>query len=76
MDNLNIPIDLIKKGQWAEIRMIRSRLLRESDYTQFPDSPLTSESKAAFAEYRKILRDIPDTYSDPLEVVWPLKPTV
>lgn len=36
----------------------RDRLLAESDWTQFNDSPLGSSSKTAWATYRQELRDI------------------
>lgn len=56
---------------WDSIRTKRNRLLDESDYTQIPDWP---GNKTAWAVYRQSLRDIPQTYSTPVEVVWPLKP--
>lgn len=71
-----LPINVIKHGQWVEVKMIRSRLLSETDYTQMPDSPLTAEKKAEFAEYRQKLRDVPQAYLDPLDVKWPPKPTI
>ncbi|ELH9589379.1 phage tail assembly chaperone [Vibrio cholerae] len=71
-----LPINLIKEGQWIEIKMIRSRLLVETDYTQMPDSPLDADKKAEFAAYRQLLRDLPQSYSDPLDVIWPKKPTI
>jgi hypothetical protein len=42
-----------------ELRKIRNALLRESDWTQVNDSPLTDEQKQAWATYRQILRDLP-----------------
>jgi len=33
--------------------------LRECDWTQFADSPLTVEQKQAWATYRQALRDLP-----------------
>lgn len=56
---------------WDSIRTKRNRLLVESDYTQMPDWP---GNKTAWAAYRQLLRDIPQTYSTPDEVVWPAKP--
>ena len=56
---------------WQIIRLRRNRLLRQSDFTQMPDWP---GDKNAWASYRQILRDIPQTYETPEEVIWPTKP--
>ena len=42
-----------------ELRRIRNVLLRDSDWTQFNDSPLTDQQKQAWATYRQALRDLP-----------------
>ena len=67
------------------IRSERDRLLGESDWTQYADSPLTTEQKTAWAAYRTLLRDFPATFIDEdgetvlvtiLDpIVWPTKPT-
>lgn len=56
---------------WDSVRIKRNRLLEKSDFTQMPDYP---GDKAAWATYRQALRDIPQTYSSPEEVVWPTTP--
>lgn len=43
------------------IRNERNLRLAFTDWTQLPDAPLTAEQKAAYAEYRKYLRDYPET---------------
>lgn len=59
----------------AQIRAQRDRLLAACDFTQLPDSPLTEAQRAAWAEYRAALRDLPETCAaDPAAVVWPQKP--
>ena len=59
----------------AALRRKRDRLLRESDYTQMPDYPISSELRAAWAEYRQALRDLPELYAnDPASAVWPTLP--
>jgi hypothetical protein len=58
----------------AEIRSKRDSLLFESDWTQLADSPLTPESKAAWANYRQSLRNLPATILDDGSVSWPTKP--
>lgn len=59
---------------WQIIRTKRDELLTASDYTQIPDSPLTTEQKQAWADYRQVLRDLPNSDSDPELVVWPTSP--
>ncbi|EFY7055480.1 hypothetical protein H4G63_004523 [Salmonella enterica] len=61
-------------SRWGEVREIRDRLIRDTDWTQVSDSPLSSEKKEEFAIYRQALRDITETYSDPDLVVFPPKP--
>jgi len=61
----------------AELRDLRDRKLFRSDWTQFPDSPLTDEVQAAWVTYRQALRDVPANYSgiNSLdEVSWPTVP--
>ncbi len=62
--------------KWNEIRSCRDKLVAETDYTQVSDSPLSSEKKAEFTAYRQALRDIPQTYDHPDDIVWPTKPTI
>jgi hypothetical protein len=56
---------------WETIRLDRNSLLNASDYTQIPDFP---GDKEAWATYRQELRDVPQEFSDPKDVVWPTKP--
>ena len=58
------------------LRRKRDQLLRDSDFTQIPDAPLSAEARAAWAAYRQALRDLPELYADdPAGVVWPAAPT-
>ena len=50
--------DAVKFVRQLKIR--RNALLKESDWTQIPDSPLTTEQQAVWATYRQELRDITD----------------
>lgn len=59
----------------ADLRAQRDRLLLESDFSQFPDAPLTDEQRAAWRAYRQALRDLPETASDPLAMEWPAAPS-
>lgn len=59
----------------AALRRKRDRLLRESDFTQIPDAPLSADARAAWATYRQALRDLPELYADdPASAVWPILP--
>ena len=59
------------EDKWFEIRNKRNTLLRESDWTQMPDSPLNNEKKTEWLTYRNNLRSLPQTFSNPDEVIWP-----
>lgn len=63
--------DLVKIPTWWEIRLKRNRLMAMSDYTQMVDYP---GDKEAWATYRQILRDVPQTYTNPADVIWPTAP--
>ena len=58
---------------WEQIRAQRDGLLKDSDWSAFPDAT-PKPSKEAWLDYRKALRDIPQTFSKLEEVVWPSKP--
>ena len=57
------------------LRHYRDTLLRESDWTQFIDSPLTDSKKTEWKTYRQSLRDLPATESDPENATFPTKPS-
>lgn len=52
----------------------RNALLFESDWTQLPDSPLNTEQKELWKEYRQSLRDITLQSGFPVNITWPEKP--
>jgi uncharacterized protein YbjT (DUF2867 family) len=54
-----------------EVRAERDRLLAASDWTQVLDAPV---DRAAWAEYRQSLRDVPQQEGFPTDVAWPVKP--
>ena len=54
------------------VRFIRNETLKNSDWTQLPDSPVDSVDWAA---YRQDLRDIPQQVGFPWTVTWPTEPT-
>jgi len=60
---------------WMNLRRQRVTLLSESDWTQFNDSPLSTEDKIKWAAYRQQLRDLPANTPDPTNVTWPVPPS-
>jgi len=55
---------------WADIRSKRDSLLAATDWWAVSDRAMS----AAEAAYRQSLRDVPQTFSSPADVVWPTKP--
>jgi hypothetical protein len=53
--------EFAKAAVMDAVRIGRDKLLASSDWTQFNDSPLSAEVKAAWAVYRQALRDITQT---------------
>lgn len=59
------------------LRESRADLLKQSDWTQSADSPLSDSKKAEWAAYRQELRDLPSKYtnSDSIEdIEFPTRP--
>lgn len=67
------PADVLA-SQAAEARVMRDSLLRDCDWTQLPDSPLSAEARAAWAAHRQALRDITEQPGFPASVDWPVPP--
>lgn len=61
----------IAKQKWNGIRSKRNGFLTQSDWTQLGDF---QGNKGAWAIYRQELRDIPQTFSTPQDVIWPVPP--
>ena len=70
-DEPRIPTDAEK---WDALRRVRFELLALSDWTQVNDVALTIEQRAAWADYRQALRDIPQTYDTPESAQFPEAP--
>jgi hypothetical protein len=56
------------------LRRRRTFLLSETDWTDLPNSPLSSEKKVEWQNYRAALRDMPANTTDPENPEWPLPP--
>jgi hypothetical protein len=59
---------------WKAVRGERDGLLAGCDWTQVADAPLTAGEREAWADYRQALRDVPQTFDSPDDVVWPEAP--
>lgn len=57
---------------WSDIRFKRDNLLKESDWVGLTDVNLPN--KQDWLDYRQALRDIPQDFANPEDVVWPSKP--
>jgi hypothetical protein len=55
---------------WAGIRGERDALLKSTDWWGVSDRTMSAEETA----YRQSLRDLPQTFASPADVVWPTKP--
>ena len=60
-----------KASKLNSIRIKRNKLLTETDWMSFPDSPTMSD---AMKKYRQDLRDLPASNSDPSKIEFPTKP--
>lgn len=54
------------------IRSERDRRIAETDWTQLPDVP--EATRTMWQTYRQALRDVPQNYTNVLDVVWPTEP--
>ena len=59
-----------RNNSWHQIRVKRDELLAETDWWAVSDRVMSDEKTA----YREALRDLPQTYASPDDVVWPTKP--
>jgi hypothetical protein len=66
-------IDSELNSLWYSIRYRRNIELKECDWTQIADSPLSEELKDEWKTYRQELRDI-TLQTDPYNIIWPTIP--
>ena len=71
-------IEKFKSAKWVVIRARRNQLLRETDhyFIQQFYIRLSPFDQQTMKNYRQTLLDIPQTYDDPYDVVWPDVPDV
>ncbi len=70
-----VPADLLALVDASAHRQVRSQLLRDTDWTQMADAPLTPAQRAAMAAYRQALRDLPEQPGFP-DCQWPQPPAL
>jgi len=71
----NNPFNNFNVQYW--MRQRRTNLLKDTDWTQGEDSPLSAEKKAEWQTYRQALRDVPANNTSATskeDVVWPTPP--
>lgn len=66
--------EMSDEEKWKQIKYQRDIYLQQCDWTQPPDAILSIEEKTAWQEYRQALRDIPQTFATPDNVIWPTAP--
>lgn len=71
VDATESEIDTKLEDRWEVIRILRSELLLECDWTQLADIPI--ETKELWQTYRQELRNI-TSQTNPFSIVWPVKP--
>ncbi len=72
VDKSQEEIDQETAEAWAQIRRQRNQLLLACDWTQLADS---SADKESWSSYREALRNVPQSFINPGDVVWPTPPT-
>jgi hypothetical protein len=60
--------------KWFSIRNYRNELLAKSDWSQLADAPFLAEEKSAWTAYRQALRDVPQDFGNPDDVMFPEQP--
>ena len=68
------PPPLSDEQKWDNIRRKRDLLLKNSDFAVLPDVPLSTIQKQEWIAYRQMLRDLPELYANPDDVIWPTAP--
>ena len=62
-------------SQWQNIRQDRDEKLKETDWRAIRASETGVAMSTEWLDYRKSLRDLPSTQSDPFAITWPTEPS-
>lgn len=67
--------EMMVQSKWESVRYTRAILLKQADemVNMVNDK---GEDNVLFRQYRQALRDIPQAYDNPDDIVWPTKPTL
>ena len=63
--------DIPDEWRWERIRLYRDDLLRQSDWRMVTDATWDT---TAWATYRQALRDLPESVTNPADIVFPNPP--
>lgn len=66
----------VDNAKWCTIRLKRDNALTSCDWTMLGDAPLNNEQKAIMANYRTKLRDLPESFATPDDVIFPEEPKI
>jgi hypothetical protein len=69
MSNYQLTEEQSTLAKWFDIRQERNRLLAETDWWAVSDRVMSDVEK----KYRQDLRDLPSTFTNPEDVVFPQK---
>jgi hypothetical protein len=64
----------INTNAWKDVRETRNNRLTESDWSMIDDNQLNEKEKLAWKNYRQQLRDLPQTFDKPEDVIFPEQP--
>jgi len=65
--------ELVDMTRWTEVRAIRDAKLKAAD--KLLETVIDKDGdETVCRQYRQALRDIPQTFNNPDDVVWPTKP--
>lgn len=65
----------INEIAWKALREERNRLLKETDWVVLPDVEISQTLKNKLLEYRRLLRNIPQSDIDPETYIFPAFPS-
>ena len=60
--------------QWSAIRQQRDEYLKSTDISILRDFESGNVANADVVAYRQALRDLPQTQTDPFNIIWPIIP--
>lgn len=72
-EEINEELEKETEQKWEEVRNKRNQLLNESDFLLLLDrwNTFSTEKQNEILNYRQVLRDLPQNFQSPEEVVWP-----